>query len=67
MLLCFLQELQTDIHGHRSAVQSLNATGSIIIQGSQTAGLPEGDKLQEQLKEMNDRWNRVNERSVELR
>jgi len=62
-----MQELQKDVHGHRGTVHSLNSTGNFIVQGYQTSGTLEGEQLQDQLKEMNDRWNRVNERSLELR
>lgn len=63
----FPQDLQTDIHNHRTVVQSLNTTGGIIVHGNQPAGVADADSLETQLKEMNERWSRVNERSTELR
>jgi chromosome segregation ATPase len=64
-------DLQADIENHKSMVKSLNITGNVVVQGQQqmTDGGGAGgvSSVENQLKELNDRWNSVNERSIELR
>ena len=60
------QELQSDITSRRPKIESLATTAGLMIRGLQ-ADSEAARALQDQLQEIKDRWNRVNERAIELR
>ena len=63
--ICFLQQLEEDISDHQSMFSTLNETGQNII-----ADLEPGEvltALQSKLDDMNDRWNSLGVRVVDIR
>jgi len=62
MPVALWQELQADITSRRPKVESLTTTAGMMIRGA-TVDSEAADVLQE----IRDRWNRVNERVIELR
>jgi len=66
MRIAFWQELQSDITSRRPKIESLATTAGLMMRGLQ-ADSEAATTLQDQLQEIKDRWNRVNERAIELR
>ena len=66
-LILSLQDLQSDVAKHRNMVDSLNSTGDVIVRGSGSEMATPGESLEKQLKEMNERWTRIIDRSTEIR
>jgi len=61
-----LQELQSDITSRRPKIESLATTAGLMMRGV-AADSDSAGALHDQLQEIKDRWNRVNERAIELR
>jgi len=66
MHIALRQELQSDITSRRPKIESLATTAGLMMRGMQTDS-EAASALQNQLQEIKDRWNRVNERAIELR
>ena len=64
-MFCVFQDLQAEIEVHEHAYASLQATGRQILQQPEK-GI-ELRQLQSRLDEMNQRWNRLRSKSMEIR
>jgi len=60
------QELQLEITSRRPKIESLTTTAGLMMRGVQ-ADSEAASVLSDQLQEIKDRWNRINERVMELR